>query len=346
MEIIECVKKYGDTTYREFPMTEVDSLVFSALSYLNFTGVVGYSPFCKTLQELKGDSARLVQDTVHPRALGELLKVVTASLRYRDVKVGYFFEKNDETLPERFAAVSFLLPSGRIYCAFRGTDATLDAWHEDLNMLYLPVIPSQRDAAEYFERLMQEERGEIFVGGHSKGGNLAVFAAAMTDARERLLTVYDHDGPGFRDGFFKTEGYRAVLSRIEKTVPRDSIVGMLLWHMMKFKIVKSKKRRFGQHNLFEWEIKNLSTFETLPSLAPVSRRMEKKIKGFICGMTMEERRMFVRALFEVIDASGAKTVQELKRRKARAFFRMRRAYLRLTDKERMLVKTGGKLLFL
>lgn len=348
MDLIGCVKKYKNTTFEELPVTEVDSLVFSALSYLNFTGVFNGTGFCVSVRDLWKDRARLTKDTIHPRALCRLLAALEGSLRYQGVKAGYFSEKNDETLPERFAAVAFLLPCGQIYCAFRGTDVTLDAWREDLNMLYLPVIPSQRDAAAYLSNLIERESGTYFVGGHSKGGNLAVFAAAAlsSKAQARVLTVFDHDGPGFYAGFFKTEGYRGIFPKIQKSVPRDSIVGMLLKHMMRFEVVKSKKRRFGQHNLFEWEIESLSKFRTLPSLARVSKRTEQRLCGFLSQTTQKERKMFVRALFFVIGASGAKTVAELKKRKFRAFFKMRRAYLSLSEQERRLVKLGGKLLFL
>ncbi len=346
MDLLGVIRKCGDLTFGEIPFSEVDSLVFSALSYLDFTGVVSGAGFSLPLSALSGRGGCLARDSAHPKQLGLLLEECAASGRYSAVRVGYFRELVNDRLPMRFAAVSFLLPDGRIYAAFRGTDVYLAAWHEDLDLLFECEIPSQIEAARYLCEVMEREPGEFFVGGHSKGGNLAVFAAAALPERSqaRLETIYDHDGPGFHESFFEQAGYLRICGRVEKSVPHDSLIGMLLSHTKKFKIVKSRKRLLGQHNAFSWDMADLSSFKTLPSTARISRKAEAALARFVSGMSVSDRKKFVSALFTVIGAGGAKKIFDLKKRRLRLYLKMYRAYRALPERERQLVKRGGKLL--
>lgn len=343
MNIIEYVKKYGGRTFGEAPLTEVDSLILSELSYLNYRGLVPGHGFGTALGELKGASKEMSEDAVHPREGRLLLEAACGSVRFSSLRVGYFREVNDDRLPERFAAVSFLFEDGSIYVAFRGTDVTIAAWHEDFDLLFLNAIPSQREAKKYLSDVMRAEEGAFFVGGHSKGGNLAVYAAATVSAKmqARVLTVFDHDGPGFGEAFFESPGYLAIKERVLKTVPHDSLVGMLLMHTDRYRVVKSRKKLLGQHNPFAWEVDETGDFRTLAALSPISRRAEAALRGWIMGMDLKSRKLFVTALFKVIGATGAQKVADLSKRRLRNYLAILKAYRALPERERLLVKRGG-----
>lgn len=346
MNLIECVKEFGKIGFEIEPFSEVDSLIFSTLSYLDFSKVLKGEGFSKRFFELNKDSELLIKGAVHPKKERELLKAVANAPRYQKVKAGYFREVSDESLPVRFAACAFYLPNGEIYLAFRGTDLSLIAWKEDFDLLFLNTIPSQREGLKYLFDLSKAEKGNFYLGGHSKGGNVALYSAVFAGdkIRSRILKVFDHDGPGFHESIKKESGYLEIKSRVFKTVPHDSLVGMLMQHISEFTIVKSRSTLFGQHNPFEWEEKSLFAFSTLKSLASISKRAEIALKGWIYSMSQRERKRFVQVLFEVIFSTGAKTTDELFSHKLRNFLKMRRAYRKLSKKDRALIKEMGKIL--
>lgn len=346
MNILACVKKYGGITFSEVPFSEVDSLILSELTYLDFGGLADGPSFEVLIGELKGMSERMAENAVHPRDSRLLLEAVCESRRYSALKVGYYRERNDDALPERFAAVSFLLEDGSIYSAFRGTDVTIAAWHEDFDLLFQNAIPSQKDAAKYLADMLRAERGMFYVGGHSKGGNLAVYAASALSEEDskRIRTIFDHDGPGFREGFFETPGYMRISDLVQKTVPHDALVGLLLTHTDRLRIVKSRKVLLGQHNPFAWEAEDFRSFHILTSLSPISLRAESALRNWLMGMSRKRRKRFVFVLFQVIGASGVWKVPDLFRTPIRTFRKMRRAYRALPKDDRQLIRKWGSIL--
>ncbi len=343
MNIIGYVQQYGDKPFSERPLNEVDSLVFSELSYLNFTGMVRYAPPKQTLGELAEESGKLIDDTLLPKNNKRLLDAIRTSPRYQGVAVGYFHEHNDERREIRFAAVTFLWEGGAYVC-YRGTDVTLLGWKEDFNMAFRASIPSQGMAADYLIDIASKVEGPLYVGGHSKGGNLSLYAAvnAPKEVQNRLVAVYNHDGPGFRESIFESPAYLAVADRVYKTVPHDSLIGILLFHSENYKVVVSRSVLIGQHNPFAWGVKDEDEFLPLPQTTNNSKRLDVALRDWISEMNDADRRLFVNALFSVIEGSGAKKVPEF----TRGFFKklrgMKRAYKKLSDKERNMIKTGGK----
>ncbi len=344
MNIIRYVQKFGDRSFAERPLNEVDSLIFSELSYLNFTGIVRYAPPKQTLGEL-ADSVcdKLIFETLLPESNKKLLKAVSSSVRFRDVLVGYFHEHNDTAREIRFAAVTFLWEGGA-YVAFRGTDVTLLGWKEDFNMAFRTSIPSQGLAAEYLDDIARKTEGPLYAGGHSKGGNLVVYAAvhAPKEVKERLVCVYNHDGPGFRESIFESPEFLEIADRVQKTVPHDSLIGILLFHGDDYKVVVSRSVLIGQHNPFAWEVKDENGFTELPETTQNSKHTDLALRDWISAMNDADRRLFVNALFKIIEGSGAATVPEFKTGFFKKLRGMKRAYKALPPKEKTMVRSGGK----
>lgn len=243
----------------------------------------------------------------------DLLAAVAASPRFRDARVMGYVDATDPQAEKQFAAMTFRLTEDLSYVAFRGTDASLVGWKEDFNLAYRCPVPSQVEAARYLADVAGRVDGELVVGGHSKGGNLAVYAAASVpaDVGERITRVFSHDGPGFLPEFLATGEFANVAPRIDKTLPQSSLVGMLLEQQEGFRVVKSNRLLIWQHDPFSWRVDGRD-FVYLDDLAPDARYLDAAISAWLSSRTNEERERFIDTLYSVLEASRASTTRELK----------------------------------
>ena len=242
-----------------------------------------------------------------------LLAAAAASPRLRDVRVVGHVESTDVRAEKQFAAVTFRLTDDLSYVAFRGTDSTLVGWKEDFNLAYRCPVPSQVEAARYLADVAGRVGGELVVGGHSKGGNLAVYAAASVpaDVGGRITRGFSHDGPGFLPEFLSTGEFANVAPRIDKTLPQSSLVGMLLEQQEGFRVVKSNRLLIWQHDPFSWRVDGRD-FVYLDDLAPDARYLDAAISAWLSSRTNEERERFIDTLYSVVEASRVRTTRELR----------------------------------
>ncbi len=304
-------------TFEELPFNEVDSLIFSQMSYMNLDRVV--SSFEDSLgqwieilslyraEEFDG----LVFKTLNPPLNRELLRVICASPRYRTVLMNYHADKYDKESELQFSAVTFKLPTGEILVTYRGTDATFIGWKEDFNMVYKSPVPSQIEAERYLESVASRTDGDIIVQGHSKGGNLAVYSGvnASESVQERIVTIYDLDGPGFPMNFYENNKHKEVEHKIKKIIPEGSVVGILMESVGKIKIIKSNSVGLRQHEPFTWKIVGKRFMES-EEIANSSKRMDRTINTWVENLSIEQRQMLVETLFTIISVSKAEHIQE------------------------------------
>ncbi|MBR3993511.1 MAG: DUF2974 domain-containing protein, partial [Anaerotignum sp.] len=163
-------------------------------------------------------------------------------------------------------------------------------------------VPSQKEAAEYLKKVaLQFPRKKLRVGGHSKGGNLAVYAAAMMpqSIQMDILSVYNHDGPGFRDGMLQKAGYQMILPKVETFVPQSSVIGMLLEHEEAYTVVESTESGFMQHDPYSWSVLG-ADFVQLEKLTDHSRFLDQTVKLWLDGLDEKQRECFVDTIYEVV----------------------------------------------
>lgn len=208
--IISYVKENGFLTFDAMDFNEVDSLVLSQLSYLCFDSFIESVPkFDITFKNLaeKENRKELFKNIRTPKQNHRLLDAVAESERFGNIGIGIYVNEIEKEIEKQFSAVTFKLSSEKYYIAFRGTDKSLIGWKEDFNMSYLKNVPAQDSALCYFKSAAEELDGVFILGGHSKGGNLSVYAAANADEDEflRIEKIYNHDGPGFRDDTLSQE---------------------------------------------------------------------------------------------------------------------------------------------
>ncbi|MDY2778178.1 MAG: DUF2974 domain-containing protein [Collinsella sp.] len=301
-------------SFSERPLCGIDSLVFSWLAYTQLGPTLDDACLAEgvALHELlrAEEFERMFGSSWDPEGSRELLFAVCSSPRFRSSRLAEFRFKSDLAAEEQFAAMTFLLPDGAVYVAFRGTDSTVVGWKEDFNMTFLRPVPAQEEAARYLDEVASVHAGPIYVGGHSKGGNLAVYAAAMCAPvhRARIRRIFSHDGPGFHREFCAGEAYQRVLPIMEKTVPKSTMIGAVLSESPSLHplVVESEGISLFQHNPFLWAVDvDAAAFIEAEGLTASSRFFDSTLDAWMDKYSLDERRRFVDALFDVIRVTGA-----------------------------------------
>lgn len=313
--VMDYIRWRGDLLFSQDPPNEIDALVFSTLSYLRFDGTVLNEPEREiTLQDAAGEFFELPDCEKRGRAKTDLdiLKLASQSKRFGDTKVSRY---RDQFIPHQdtqFAAITFLLDDSSVFVAFRGTDFSLVGWKEDFNMCFQQTVPAQRLALQYVREIYSEYSMPMRLGGHSKGGNLAVFAAARSSPmiQNWIVAVYNNDGPGFSDYMIGDPGYVAMVPKIHTFVPQSSLIGMIMDHEEPYTIVKSNQVSILQHDVFSWELLG-KEFVKMGQLTTDSTFFNRTIKNWLAGMTHEERNKMVDVLFELLSTGDVDSAPEI-----------------------------------
>lgn len=333
----------GDLRLEDSPFCEVDAMILARLSYLPFerTSLAGGSELtvkaaaAEILSLPEIETALLLRDDLR------FLRALSASRRFRSLAL---FGQENETCVEaqtQFSAIGVRLSPKRSHLSFRGTDNTLIGWKEDLDMGFVCPVPAQSQAVRYLEKMAAAHPGEITLGGHSKGGNLAVYAAAFCreEIQSRIRAVYNYDGPGFDDGVLQSEGYQRVCARVKTYVPQSSVVGMLLGHREKTVTVHSDNQGLTQHDLYSWEVAR-NRFVTLRSVTQSSRFVDQTLKHWLGELSREQRELFVDAVYTVLRDTNASTLREMGERRWESAMRMLRSFTNLDPLTRRAAMTA------
>lgn len=269
---------------------------------------------------------------MHAAQMKQQLFWMAASPRFRDLLIYDHAAAFDEARDLQFAATTYVCPGHFAYVGFRGTDTTLTGWREDFNMAYQAPVEAQALAARYLAAAGADSRlpETLLVGGHSKGGNLAEYAAltAAPEVQQRIARLYNHDGPGFKAGLFTAADYEPLAGRMTKQVPADSMVGILMESFMPVEVVQATGRGFEQHSVFRWvvegadgEVRDAETarnvsgawkaFAKLPALPERTQRRAEALDRWLASLGSSEREAMVNALFAALKAAGITDASQL-----------------------------------
>jgi hypothetical protein len=302
----------GDLSFTQDPANAVDALIFSALSYITLPNTAENSGL--PLSHIADDYLLLPESMQNHRVKKdlELLKAVAATKRFGSCNPVHFRERIVREEETQFSAITFLLDDGTAFVTFRGTDYTLVGWKEDFNMAFQQTVPSQRLAQAYLQEIAETYPRLLRIGGHSKGGNLAVYAAVRVpqQIQRRILSVYNHDGPGFNEYHMEDPAYRQMVPKIHTFVPQSSVIGMLLEHEEPYTIIKSKQIGILQHEPYSWEVDGPS-FVFVEEISANSRYLDMTIKNWLAQMSMEERNEVVDTLFDLLSMGNVDNVQDI-----------------------------------
>lgn len=343
--------QYGKKTFREKPFCDVDSLLLSQFCYLKLDGLV---PKLKEdgqavgMADLKEHPAKegMFADTRYEKNNRRLFELMASSVRFGSMKMNYFVEIVDEGIETQFCAVTFFLEGERPYIAFRGTDETIVGWKEDFCMAFCGSIPSQDYSVIYVTQIADRISGRFYVGGHSKGGNLAVYTGLFCeeDVSDRVVFFYSFDGPGFRPEVLQRERYAQIKPRIRKLVPQSSMIGMMLQTQERYQVVKSMASGLLQHDPFTWLVTD-GRFVRSDSVYKGRRILDHAMNEWIMSLSEEQLERFVEDLFDLIKAAKVEDLVEFDQDRKKHVKALLEAYKEMDAEEKKFMgKLLGKLL--
>ena len=315
--IMDYISWRGDLTFEQSKFNEVDNLILACFSYVNLDGIPAVAEqkgielknlteeFMKlhTMEELEADKSFI-------RLAPFMMLEMAETNRFGNSVIRNYVNEIVTEAEQQFAAVEIVLEDGTSYVSFRGTDDTIIGWKEDFN-LSTGVVPAQERAVEYVRRVSENTSGMLRVGGHSKGGNLAIYGAVMCkEAHEKILEVYSNDGPGFSKEFQELPETEVMMDKIIRIIPEYSIIGTLLEHEKDPVIVASSSKGLLQHDGFSWEVQGPALVRR-DSLSRTALRFIAILHKWIDGMDMEQKKVLIEDLFATLQASGYENLSEV-----------------------------------
>ena len=315
--ILDYLDWRGDLRFDQSPFNEVDGYLLCKLGCPDLTGAVPADGFVRLDEGIRryfslyGEGEPRLGALISPMVVPAIRRLPDTP-RYAGLKLGGFLSINDRLRNEQFSALTVVLPDGTHFVTFRGTDDTIAAWKEDFLLSVEDEVPAQKDAAAYLLRAADRAPGKLLVGGHSKGGNLAVYAAlhAPEALQDRISGIYNYDGPGFRTDILDTPAYRRIRDRVITVLPQHTTVGKLLYHEQNCVIVRSDRSGVAAHDGFHWQVKG-TRFLRCQDYSIFSKSFDRAIRECTGRMDREQQRAFIEETFELLTSTGAVTLTDL-----------------------------------
>lgn len=351
--LLDYIKNSQYDSFYDQPLNSLDILALTELSYLPFDQLV---PYAFTNKGIRLDQlAQLFEETYQndfpPFSMATknrltLFSLIATAKRFKHIKAFGFVDDYQLELEKQFAAISYRIDRKTIVTAFRGTDDTIIGWKEDFHMTYMDEIPAQRSASHYLEKLLLSQEGQYYVAGHSKGGNLALYASCQLrpDLQERLLAIYPFDAPGLHKKHLEAPSYRAIQERVFPIIPQNSIVGMMLETPENAQIVQSKSMGLLQHISFSWEIEG-QDFKQAPALSQSSLQTEQTLKAWTDTLSEQELQDFFDLFFGLFTQAGIERLSDLTDNPLQKFQEIDRLRKELSPQEADMMERLIRLLF-
>lgn len=304
--------KWRDIDFKKVEFNEIDNLILSRLSYFPLDELISEGEEVDLYEVYERYYTLNKKSRFLQKEDKDMFFILADSERFGRVKITNYINKIDSLQEKQFSAVTIILPDDTIYIAYRGTDNTIVGWKEDFRMSFSEVVASQVDAVEYLERIAKKYKKKNFrIGGHSKGGNLAIYAAAFCNPKiqKRIINVYNNDGPGFCNKITTSQEYKNILHKVHTYIPQTSIIGRLLNHEEETTILKSTQTGIMQHDLYSWQV--LGDSFVRDELTNSSELIDKTVTNWLIEISPEQRSEFFDILFDILNATGAKTFNEI-----------------------------------
>lgn len=296
---------------RDFEFNEIDSVILARFSYLLFDEI-NIMP-----KEKIASISERMKDIDNKKFLyngdKELITYLGKSKRFKDMLVTDYVKVNDKKTEKQFSAITIHTSKNEIYISFIGTDMTIYGWKEDFNMAFMENVPCQALGKEYLENVSKKYfNKKIRIGGHSKGGNVAIYSAitAPEKIQKRIIKVYNYDGPGFNKDIIEQYENDKIMDKIETYIPQDSIIGRILNHKEKTTVVLSTEKGILQHDIFSWQVLKDNLIK-LEKNTEASEVIDRTLTEWLETTTTEQRKMFIDLVFELFYSTDADTFIEI-----------------------------------
>ena len=304
--IFDYLKANQYDSFYDKEFTVLDALALTELAYLPFEDLVPAEISVQnyiSLQHLAEQFEEKFQGKYPPLGMVnahrlKLLSYLSSFKRYKHIRALGF--ANDVSLDsqKQFAAITYQIRPKEYLVVFRGTDDSIIGWKEDFHLTYMKEIPAQLAARDYLKEVLDKLDGKVWLAGHSKGGNLATYAACHveTSIRDRVQKVYSFDAPGLHSSIRNSDNFKAIEGKILSIIPENSIVGMMLETPETDLVVKSKTFGLLQHLMVSWEIEG-DQFKVVPKVTEDSIQVDQTLKSWTASLSEEELRDFFDLFF-------------------------------------------------
>ena len=312
MNIYNYIDEYGIYTFSEREFNDVDAVIFSFLSYAKLEDIL--LPNKKyTINEVGrmhlGIYTKRDRNIIAVREGNRLLRYMKDSRRYKDCILFKHETVYNEDI--QFEALSIEYKKGYVYISYEGTNELFSGWKEDFILGYEFPTLSHQKAIEYLNKNFTFSTKKLIVGGHSKGGNLALVASMYANifVRSKIKAIYNVDGPGLLEKEFTSKEYTRILPKYKHYIPEYSMVGVLLNHSNDY-IVGSSKKGILAHNIVYWQI---DKDKFIPAeLDPLSKELDKEITLWLKNHDVEDKKELVENIDIILDKAGIDSILDLK----------------------------------
>lgn len=294
-----------------FKFNEVDSMILARFSYLLFHKIEmneseTISSIADKMKDFPNEDFRYNGDKKMITRMGE-------SARFKDLIVTDYVEIMDKETQTQFSAITIHISAEELYISYIGTDNTIVGWKEDFNLTFMDKIPAQIEGLKYLSEISKKYPDcKLRIGGHSKGGNVAIYSAvsASGDVQEKIVKVYNYDGPGLDQKVIANIKNKEVIKKLHTYIPQDSIIGRLLWHEEDFDVIKSIEKGLLQHDIFSWQIFR-DTMVRAEKVTNHSDIINSTVHEWFRTTTPDQRKIFIDGVYEVFSSTKADTINEL-----------------------------------
>lgn len=347
--ILDYVDWRGDLSFRERAFNDVDNLILAELAYVDLRGILmsGKADSISLTDAYKKYTELGIDQSYLACAPAPLFEKCAETNRFGSIIIRNFYDLHSQGQQFQFAAMTFELDDGTCYVAFRGTDNSLVGWREDLNFSFMESTPAQLCAADYLDLAAECSNAPIRVGGHSKGGNLAMFAAAFCNDsyKDRILKVYSNDGPGFNELIVENRSYQSILHKVDLIIPEGSLIGVLLFNKQEKQIVQSSaKGGASQHIPYSWLVTK-DGFLQAEKQTSSSLVLDRTLDEWLRRLEPDKKKKFVDIVFDTLESTGAKTFTQINSDKWTYYNAIVKAAMKLApDQVGTVVEVVGQLL--
>ena len=321
---------------KEFPFNEIDSMILARFSYLKLDKIkLKKEETIETIankMECLEDSCFLYEDR-------KLITYIGESKRFKDMLVTDYIKITNKEIEKQFGAVTIHISDREMYVSYIGTDSTINGWKEDFNMAFMDSVPCQIEGKKYLEKVAHDYLNKkLRIGGHSKGGNVAIYSAITVskNIRNRIIKVYNYDGPGFsKETISKYKG-EDILNRIETYIPQDSVIGRVLNHEEKCRVILSLEKGIYEHDIYSWQVLKDDLIK-VKSVTDKSELINKTLNDWLENTTSNQRKIFFNSIFELFYSTEANTFSEISKKMSSNIITILKTYSEISKEDKKTI---------
>ena len=328
---------------KKYEFNEVDSMILARFSYLRLDKIEFEEE--ETIENIAGKMQNIKKEEFLYNGDKELITNLGNSLRFKNMLITDYVKTNERKTEKQFSAVTIHISEKEMYISFIGTDSSIYGWKEDFNMAFMDSVPCQIAGKEYLEKIaIKYPNKRIRIGGHSKGGNVAIYAAltASKEIQNRVIKVYNYDGPGFNKEIINKYKENSILKKVETYLPQDSMIGRIMTHEEECTVALSIEKGIYQHDIYSWQVKGTDLIKA-KSLTESSEIFSKALTNWLNTTTNEQRKIFFDGIFEVIYSTEVNKLSDIQKNLSENMQKIYKKYKEIPETERKTITSMIKL---